>query len=469
MARKHRPQVFEQVTIGPIAEAGRCVARVGEHVLFVAQVAPGDVVDLQVTGRKKGVLYAQPIHVHQPSPDRVAPCCQHFGTCGGCHWQHVSYVAQCRAKEQLVREKLTRIGQLKDPAVAPIIGAQHTTYYRNKLEFTFSSQRWLLPSEIASGAALDRRALGFHRPGCFDKLVDIQHCHLQPEPSNAIRQSIAAYARDHHLSFYDFRTHQGQLRNLIIRTTATGQVMVIVQFGQVEEAAIAQVMQHIHQQFPTLTSLQYVVNTKHNETFYDLPVHCYHGQPYITETLCGLQFRIGPKSFFQTNTAQAQVLYQQIRDLAALQGHERLYDLYTGVGSIALFLAQYVQHVVGIDTVESAIADARGNAELNGVTNATFVAGEVEHLLNDDFVATHGQPHVVVVDPPRAGLHPRVVSQLLHIAPARIVYVSCNPATQARDIALLRPQYTLSIAQPVDLFPHTSHVENIAVLERDPQ
>lgn len=468
MARKYRNQIFEQVTIGPIAEAGRCIARIADQVLFVAHVAPGDVVDLQITGRKKGVLHATPVHIHQPSPSRVEPFCQHFGTCGGCHWQHVSYPAQLQAKEQLVREKLTRIGQLTDPPIAPIIGAADTTYYRNKLEFTFSNQRWLSTEEIQSNQVLDRRALGFHRPGCFDKLVDIQHCHLQPDPSNAIRQSVAAFARAHNLSFYDFKTHQGLLRNLIIRTTATGEVMVIVQFGQPDEAAIESVMQHLDTQFPTLTSLQYIVNTKHNETFYDLPVHCYRGQPYITEVLCGLQFRIGAKSFFQTNTAQAQVLYNKIKELAALQRHELLYDLYTGVGSIALYLAQYVQHVVGVDTVPGAIADAVVNASLNQVTNASFVAGEVEHLVDNEFVATYGQPDVVVVDPPRAGLHARVVTQLLRMAPARIIYVSCNPATQARDIALLQPEYQLTTAQPVDLFPHTSHVENIAVLVRKP-
>ena len=458
-------KVLEQVTIGPMAEGGRCVARVNDLVLFVSHAAPGDVVDLRVVGRRKGVTQAVPLRLHHPGPARVTPFCTHFGTCGGCQWQHVSYAAQLHAKEELVREKLARIGRFSDPPVAPILGAEATTYYRNKLEFTCSNQRWLSAEEIQGHQPLDRRALGFHRPGYFDKLVDIEHCHLQPAPSNALRNALAAFAKDKELSFYDIKAHQGLLRNLIVRTTATGEVMAIVQFGQAVPDAIEQVMQHLHTQFPTLTSLQYVVNTKRNETFYDLPVQLYRGQAYITEVLGGLRFRVGPKSFFQTNTAQAEVLYQKIRALAALQWHEVLYDLYTGVGSIALYLAQHARHVVGIDTVAGAIEDARANATLNGVTNATFVAGEVERLLDVAFVAEYGSPDVVVVDPPRAGLHPHVIPQLLQMAPERIVYVSCNPATQARDLALLSAQYQLVVAQPVDLFPHTGHVESVALLK----
>ncbi len=459
-------KTLEQVTVGPMAEAGRCVARVGDSVLFVAHAAPGDVVDLWLTGRRKGVAHAVPTRLHRPSPERVAPFCAHFGTCGGCQWQHVRYDAQLQAKEAWVRDKLVRIGQFTDPPVAPIVGAEATVYYRNKLEFTFSNQRWLSAEEIQSQQPLDRRALGFHRPGHFDKLVDVAHCHLQPAPSNALRQALATFAREQGLSFYDLKAHQGLLRNLIVRTTTTGEVMAIVQFGQAAPAAIEQVLQHLHILFPALTSLQYVVNTKRNETFYDLPVQVYRGQAYITEVLNGLQFRIGPKSFFQTNTAQAEVLYHKIRALAALRGHEVLYDLYTGVGSIALYLAQHTRRVVGVDTVVSAIEDAQANAALNGVTNATFVAGEVERLLDATFVAEHGTPDVVVVDPPRAGLHPHVVPQLQQLAPARLVYVSCNPATQARDLALLSDQYRLEAVQPVDLFPHTGHVESVALLTR---
>lgn len=466
MATLIRPSVLEQVTIGEMVEGGRCVARAADMVLFVTDVAPGDVADLRIVKKKKNYAEAVPVHIHRHSPVRVQPFCQHFGTCGGCQWQHVSYAAQLAAKEQLVREKLMRIGQLQTPPVAPILAADPTEYYRNKLEFTFSTQRWLAATEIAEGGVLDRRALGFHRPGYFDKVVDIDHCHLQPAPSNAIRMALGQLAKAQGLRFYDLRQHQGLLRNLIVRTASTGQVMVIVQFGEEDTALIEQVMHHLQTRFPEITSLQYVVNTKKNETFYDLPVHLYHGPSFITEQIDGLQFRIGPKSFFQTNTKQTQVLYHKIRELAHLQGDEVLYDLYTGVGSIALFLARYVRHVVGLEVTEGAIADAKINAQLNHLRNATFVAGEVEQLLDAPFLTTHGRPQVVVTDPPRAGMHPRVVKQLLEIAPEKIVYVSCNPTTQARDLALLSDKYQLVTAQPIDMFPHTSHVENIALLQR---
>lgn len=467
MAIKHQDQVFERVTIGTMAEGGKCVARVNDLVLFVTHVAPGDVVDLKVVKKKKGVIEAIPVHLHSPGHVRVSPFCEHFGVCGGCQWQHVSYEAQLKAKEQLVREKLERITKLQAPPVAPILGANPTEYYRNKLEFTFSNRRWLLEDEMKANKSPDSCVLGFHCSGYFDKIINVQHCYLQADPSNAIRLSVAEFAKAQGFSFYDFKEHRGLLRNLIIRTTTTGEVMLVVQFGQVDEAKVAQVMHHLQTHFPQLASLQYVVNTKKNESFYDLPVHLYHGQSFITEQISGLQFQIGPKSFFQTNPVQAQVLYRKIKELAGLQGHEILYDLYTGVGSIAIFLAQYVRWVVGIDTTKEAIADAQVNAALNKLTNTTFVAGEVERLLDRAFVATHGKPDVMVVDPPRAGMHPKVIQQLLQIVPERIVYVSCNPATQARDLALLLEEhYQLVVAQPVDMFPHTSHVENIALLAK---
>ncbi len=450
-----------------MAEGGKCVARVNDLVLFVTHVAPGDVVDLKVVKKKKGVIEAIPVHLHSPGHVRVSPFCEHFGVCGGCQWQHVSYEAQLKAKEQLVREKLERITKLQAPPVAPILGANPTEYYRNKLEFTFSNRRWLLEDEMKANKSPDSCVLGFHCSGYFDKIINVQHCYLQADPSNAIRLSVAEFAKAQGFSFYDFKEHRGLLRNLIIRTTTTGEVMLVVQFGQVDEAKVAQVMHHLQTHFPQLASLQYVVNTKKNESFYDLPVHLYHGQSFITEQISGLQFQIGPKSFFQTNPVQAQVLYRKIKELAGLQGHEILYDLYTGVGSIAIFLAQYVRWVVGIDTTKEAIADAQVNAALNKLTNTTFVAGEVERLLDRAFVATHGKPDVMVVDPPRAGMHPKVIQQLLQIVPERIVYVSCNPATQARDLALLLEEhYQLVVAQPVDMFPHTSHVENIALLAK---
>jgi 23S rRNA (uracil1939-C5)-methyltransferase len=466
MATRVFKEILEQVVIGDMVEQGRCVARVDGLVLFVTQVAPGDVVDLRIVRKKKGHAEAVPVRIHSASHARVQPVCQHFGVCGGCQWQHVSYAEQLASKERLVREKLLHIGRLQAPHVAPILSANPTEYYRNKLEFTFSNKRWLSTAEIEEHVPLDRYALGFHRPGYFDKVVDIKHCHLQPTPSNAIRNTIAQFAKEHRLSIYDLQQHKGLLRNLIIRTSSTGEVMVIVQFGQAATDMIEQVMHHLQTQFPQLTSLQYVVNTKKNETFYDLPAHLYHGQSYITEQIGGLRFRIGPKSFFQTNTTQAQVLYKKIQELAGLHNNEILYDLYTGVGSIAIFLAQYARHVVGIDVTKEAIEDAQVNAKLNNVVNTKFVAGEVEKLLDAQFFSAHGTPHVIVTDPPRAGMHSRVIQQLLHIAPERIVYVSCNPATQARDIALLSEQYCLVTAQPVDMFPHTSHVENIVLLTK---
>ncbi len=456
--------VLTQVVIGDMVEKGRCVARSGDLVLFVAHVAPGDVVDLRIVSKKKGHAEAVPIHIHQHGAVRTDPFCTHFGVCGGCQWQHVQYAAQLAAKEQLVREKLVHLGHFQDPPVAPILAADPTTYYRNKLEFTFSNRRWLSAEEIQGDTPLDRDAVGFHRPGVFDKIVDVQHCYLQADPSNAIRQALRKLAKERNLSFYDLREHKGLLRNLIVRTASTGQVMVVMQFGEPDEEKIEQVMGFLQEQFPELTSLQYVVNTKRNETFYDLPVQLYAGQPFIIEQLEDLQFRIGPKSFFQTNTAQAEVLYRKIKELAGLQGDELLYDLYTGVGSIALFLARHARHVVGLEVTPAAIADAKDNAALNGLNNTTFIAGEVEHLLDETFLTTHGTPDVLVTDPPRAGMHPRVLQQLLRIAPRRIVYVSCNPATQARDLALLCEKYDLVTVQPVDMFPHTSHVESVALL-----
>jgi len=468
MATRISQEVLEKVVIGDMVEKGRCIARVGNLVLFVTQVAPGDIVDLRIVSKKKDYAEAVPVYMHSIGDTRVQPFCPHFGVCGGCQWQHVSYPEQLAAKERMVLEKLIHIGHLQAPHVAPILSASPTKYYRNKLEFTFSKQRWLSTEEIKEHVQLDRRALGFHKPGSFDRVVDIKQCYLQPEPSNAIRTTLAQFAKEHELSFYDLSQHSGLLRNLMIRTTSTGEVMVLVQFGQAAVDKIQQVMHHLQTKFPQLASLQYVVNEKKNETFYDLPTHLYHGKPYITEQIDGLKFRIGPKSFFQTNTAQAQVLCRTIQELAALNYDEIIYDLYTGVGSIAIFLAQYARRVVGIDVTQEAIADARVNARLNDVMNTTFVAGEVEQLLDAQFLSTYGQPHVIVTDPPRAGMHPKVIKQLLQIAPKKIVYVSCNPATQARDIALLSSRYQLITAQPIDMFPHTSHVENIALLIRKP-
>jgi 23S rRNA (uracil1939-C5)-methyltransferase len=467
MAKKINPKIIRQVTIGNPTDEGKCLAYCEGQVIFVEQVAPGDIADIMLTKQKKGYAEAVLHYLHKPSPSRATPFCQHFGVCGGCQWQHIDYLSQLQAKEQLVKEKLMHIGKLSNPPVAPIIAAKTTQYYRNKLEFTFSTKRWLTASEIQSAALLDRNALGFHKAKFFDKIVAIDHCYLQPDPSNPIRLAIKEFAQAQGFSFYDFQQQQGLLRNLIIRTTSTHEVMVIVQFGEPNQAQINQMMAHIQHQFPTLTSLQYVVNTKPNETFYDLPVHCYTGKPYILEKIGDLQWQIGPKSFFQTNTTQAQVLFEHILDLANLQGHELVYDLYTGVGSIAHFLATKAKYVVGLELIAGAIEDAKTNARLNQLANVSFQVGDIRSLLNEQLVATYGQPDLIVVDPPRAGMHPEVIKQLLAIAPEKIIYVSCNPATQARDIVCLKEHYQLQKAQPIDLFPHTHHIENIALLVKN--
>jgi len=459
-------ETLERITIGDMVENGRCIARVGNLILFVTQVTPGDLADLRIVSKKKNYLEAIPIRIHSTGRSRVQPFCQHFGVCGGCQWQHVSYSEQLAAKERMILEKLVHIGHLQAPSVAPIIAAKITEYYRNKLEFTFSNNRWLLEEEIKETVQLDRRALGFHKPNYFDKVVDIKQCYLQSPLSDTIRNALAEFAKANKLSFYDFHQHHGLLRNLVIRTTRTGEVMVIVQFGQPATEQIEAVMCYLQTEFPQITSLQYVVNTKKNETFYDLSVHLYYGKPFITEYIDDFKFQIGPKSFFQTNTLQTQILYKKIQELANICHEEIVYDLYTGVGTIAIFLAQYAYHTIGIDVTESAIADAQVNARLNNVYNTTFVAGTVEQLLDAQFLSTYGKPHVVVTDPPRAGMHHSVIAQLLRIAPERIIYVSCNPATQARDIALMSEQYQLVVAQPIDMFPHTSHVENIVLLTR---
>ncbi|OJW71270.1 MAG: 23S rRNA (uracil-5-)-methyltransferase RumA [Candidatus Amoebophilus sp. 36-38] len=466
MAHKYKQQLIKNVVIGDLAEGNRCVARVDNQVIFVEQAAPGDVMDIQITKKKRGYAEAIPVELHTPGPNRVEPFCIHFGICGGCQWQHIAYEAQLVAKEQLVRDKLTRLGRIVTPPVAKILAAEPTVYYRNKLEYTFSNKRWLSEEEIQSNQPLNRDALGFHKPGYFDKVVDITHCHLQAEPSNVIRLAIARFVRERGFSFYDFKNHQGLLRNLIIRTTLTGEVMVLVQFGQANEADITATMEFIQSQFPTLTSLQYVINTKFNETFYDLPVACYAGKPFITEIIDGLQWRIGPKSFFQTNSTQAKVLYKTVEALANLQGHELVYDLYTGVGTIAHFLARKARHVVGIEMIEGAIEDAKINAALNHLTNVSFWLGDMKDVFNEDLLAACGKPDLIVVDPPRAGMHPAVIQQLLAVAPEKIIYVSCNPATQARDLYELQEKYELTHAQPIDMFPHTSHVENVALLVR---
>lgn len=443
---------------------GKCLARHENMVIFVSGVAPGDVVDLRITRKKKSFMEAEPVAFRQYSELRVQPFCEHFGVCGGCKWQHIGYDTQLHYKQKQVKDNLERIGKVPLPEFDPILGSAKTRYYRNKLEFTFSNNSWLTKEQIQSGEEFDRNALGFHIPGRFDKILDIQHCYLQPDPSNAIRLAVRSYAKAHQLPFYDVVKQEGYLRNLIIRTANTGELMVIVQVKYEDQEAMTGLLEYLLATFPEITSLQYVVNPKGNETFHDLEVVCYKGLPYIHEEMEGIRFRVGPKSFYQTNADQAYELYKKTRELAGLTGQELVYDLYTGAGTIANFVARQSRQVIGIEYVPSAIEDAKINSQINNITNTTFYAGDMKDILSDELIARHGRPDVVITDPPRAGMHQDVVEKLLQVHPERIVYVSCNPATQARDVELLSEKYDVTRVQPVDMFPQTHHVENIVLL-----
>ncbi len=464
--KKNLP-VLPNLTVTAVAAEGKCLARHEEMVVFLdgETVAPGDVVDVRLTRKKKNFAEGVPVAYHRYSDVRTEPFCQHFGVCGGCKWQHITYEAQLGYKHQQVVDSLTRIAKVALPPIRPILPSARTTYYRNKLEFTFSSNRWLTPAEMAAREDLERSALGFHVPRRFDKIVDIEHCYLQPDPSNAIRLAARDYARAHQLPFYDPVTWEGFVRNLVVRTTLTGEVMVIVQVAYEKWEWLEGLLVHLRDRFPEITSLQYVVNNKGNDTFQDLEVQPFHGPPYITERMEDLQFRVGPKSFYQPNAAQAHELYKIARRFAGLQGHETVYDLYTGTGTIANFVARQSRKVVGLEYVPMAIADAKVNAQLNDIANAQFFAGDIKELLTDAFLDAHGRPDVVITDPPRAGMDEAVTRMLLRAAPGRIVYVSCNPATQARDLAILDDRYAVKDVQPVDMFPHTYHVENVVLLE----
>ncbi len=464
-------KVLKDIRIEGIAAEGKCVTRYNGQVIFAAGVAPGDVADLKVIRKKKSYLEAIPLAINEYSPLREAPFCDHFGTCGGCKWQHVNYATQLEYKQQQVVDNFERIGKIELPPVSPIIGTKSTTYYRNKLEFTFSNMRWLTPEEITREEELERNALGFHIPRRFDKILDIDHCHLQNDPSNAIRLSVKNYALEHGLSFFDLRTQEGFLRNLILRNTTTGEWMVILQVTREDTENLRGLLDHIRHHFPEVSSLNYVVNNKKNDTFHDLRVINYHGNPFIEEVMelpdnAGqVRFRIGPKSFFQTNSRQAEVLYKKTWELAGLTGEELVYDLYTGTGTIANYVAAQASRVVGIEYIPDAIEDARINAEINGITNASFFAGDMKDLLTPAFLGQNGRPDVIITDPPRAGMHPDVCQVILDAGPKRIVYVSCNPATQARDIEVMKDKYEVSVVQPVDMFPHTHHVECVCLLE----
>ena len=466
-SRNKKHPLLEKILIEDIAAEGKALARVNNKVVFTTFAIPGDVVDVQIVKKRKSYMEGYITRIHEYSPMRVEPFCEHFGLCGGCKWQNLPYIEQLKFKQRQVSDQLKRIGRFEFNEVSPIIGSQKTTYYRNKLEFTFCSSRWLTNEEIATNNDIPvEPALGFHIPGMFDKVFDVKNCYLQTELSNAIRLEVRKYALQHDLPFYNIRNKEGFLRNLIIRTTSTGDLMTIFSFFFDDVEKRNELLNHIKNCFPQITSLLYVVNPKANDTINDLDIITFSGNGFILEKMEGLQFKIGPKSFYQTNSDQAHVLYKVAREFAGLTGSELVYDLYTGTGTIAQFIANSSSKVIGIEYVPEAIEDAKENSRINNILNVDFFAGDMKDILVDSFFQVQGYPDVVILDPPRAGIHEDVANALLRANPSRIVYVSCNPATQARDIALLSEKYKVVRVQPVDMFPHTHHVENVVLIER---
>lgn len=458
--------VLEALRVIDMADEGRGLAKHEGMVVFIDKAVPGDLVDVRIRKKQKSFLEAELVRITEPSPDRVQPFCIHFGICGGCKWQHLDYAAQLRYKQKQVKDAMERLGKISDPPMLSIIGSQNDRFYRNKLDFSAADRKWLSAEDFAQKEIMDGPALGFHIPGRFDKVLDIKECHLQPDPSNAIRNEIRRYAIENNFTFINLRNRGGELRSVIIRNTLKGDLMVIVMVYECEEQKLKQLLEHLRISFPQITSLMYVINPKANDTFHDLEVHCYHGDPFITEQMEDLQFRIGPKSFFQTNSRQSHVLYQIARDFAQLSGKERVYDLYTGTGTIANFVAGNSAEVIGIEYVAASIEDAKLNSALNNISNTKFFAGDMKDMLTESFMQEHGNADVIITDPPRAGMHADVALRLSHSGAERIVYVSCNAATQARDLQLMSEQYEVVKLQPVDMFPHTAHVENVALLQR---
>ena len=446
------------------------MAKVNELVIFVPYVVPGDVVDLQVKRKKNHYAEAVAVKFHEKSPLRTEPFCSHFGVCGGCKWQCLSYEEQLKYKQKQVFDNLTRIGKVELPEFRPILGSEKTRFYRNKLEFTFSNKRWLTEEEVKQDVKYDQmNAVGFHIPGAFDKVLAIDKCWLQDDISNQIRNAVRDYAYAHNFPFFDLRTQEGLLRNIMIRTSSTGELMVVLQYKVTDDEGrrkMEEILQFMADSFPQITSLMYVINNKCNDTIGDLDVEVFKGNDHIFEEMEGLRFKVGPKSFYQTNSEQAYNLYKVAREFAGLTGNELVYDLYTGTGTIANFVARQARKVVGIEYVPEAIEDAKVNSALNGIDNTLFYAGDMKDILTNDFIAEHGRPDVIITDPPRAGMHNDVIDVILAAEPKRIVYVSCNPATQARDLQLLDGKYKVTAVQPVDMFPHTHHVENVVQLER---
>ncbi len=471
MARKKKElPLLEKVTITDVAAEGKAVAKVNELVIFVPYVVPGDIVDLQVKRKKNHYAEAVAVKFHEKSPLRTEPFCSHFGVCGGCKWQCLSYEEQLKYKQKQVFDNLTRIGKVELPEFRPILGSEKTRFYRNKLEFTFSNKRWLTEEEVKQDVKYDQmNAVGFHIPGAFDKVLAIDKCWLQDDISNQIRNAVRDYAYAYNFPFFDLRTQEGLLRNIMIRTSSTGELMVVLQCKVTDDEGrrkMEEILQFMADSFPQITSLMYVINNKCNDTIGDLDVEVFKGNDHIFEEMEGLRFKVGPKSFYQTNSEQAYNLYKVAREFAGLTGNELVYDLYTGTGTIANFVARQARKVVGIEYVPEAIEDAKVNSALNGIDNTLFYAGDMKDILTNDFIAEHGRPDVIITDPPRAGMHNDVIDVILAAEPKRIVYVSCNPATQARDLQLLDGKYKVTAVQPVDMFPHTHHVENVVQLER---
>lgn len=469
MARKkykYRDKIFENVEILDASSEGNSVAKVNDLVIFVKYAVPGDVVNIKIIREHRRHLEAKVINIIKASPNRVNAVCEHFGTCGGCKWQNLDYKQQLYFKQKQVFDAFTRIGKLSFPDILPIIGSEQIYNYRNKMEYAFSNKMWLTNEQINSAEKFkDRNALGFHLPGLFDKILDIKQCYLQHELGNEIRNFVKQFCEDNNYTFFDNREQYGLMRSLIIRNSSIGEWMVIVMFHQDDRDKRENLLNAISDNFPQITSLMYIINPKRNDSYGDLDVHVFKGKDHMIEEMEGLKFKIGPKSFYQTNSLQAYELYKVARDFAALKGNELVYDLYTGTGTIANFVAKKAKKVIGIEYVAAAIEDAKINSAFNGISNTDFFAGDMKDVLTSDFIQLHGKPDVVITDPPRAGMHESVVNRLLEMESPKIVYVSCNPATQARDLQLLSTKYKITKVQPVDMFPQTHHVENVALLE----
>ncbi|MBC7694261.1 MAG: 23S rRNA (uracil(1939)-C(5))-methyltransferase RlmD [Burkholderiales bacterium] len=465
---KIKKNIFvENAEIVDISSEGKSVAKVDGMVIFVEGGVPGDIADVMITRKKNNYAEGHVVTLKSPSPKRTIPVCEHFGNCGGCKWQHMNYETQLYFKQKTVAEALTRIGKLDVSTMRPIFANKEPYFYRNKLEFSFSDKKWLTTEEIQSGLEIDNRnGLGFHIPKMFDKILDIKNCYLQEEPSNTIRNEIRDFANKYSMTFFGVRDKTGLLRTLLIRTSSTGELMVLIQFFEDQPENINLLLNHLKTTFPQITSLQYVINQKGNDTLQDLEIKTFSGRDHIFEEMEGLKFKISAKSFYQTNSKQAYELYKITRELCGLTGKETVYDLYTGTGTIANFVAKQAGQVIGVEYVADSVVDAKNNSDFNNITNTLFYAGDMKDILNDAFVAQHGKPDVIITDPPRAGMHEDVVRVILRAAPAKIVYVSCNPATQARDLAMMTEHYDIEVIQPVDMFPQTAHVENVVLLIR---